>query len=290
MSIKTILVLRLILIFVLPVGYLDFAKSEELWAVGQEFKDCPTCPTMIVVPPGEFGMGAPPIDQGRPFAEGELRPVKISDSFAVGKFEVTIKEWSICVEALACPENEQMKLTRSDHPVTNVSWSEAMRFTKWLSKKTNRSYRLLTEAEWEYVARAGQGRKRFFGISLDQVCVFANLYDETAENSLEYGLKNLPCVDGYPITSPVGSFSPNSFGLYDTLGNVWEWTEDCQAILWRNAPTDASARVAGRCSMRAYRGGSWLSHPPKYIQIPDRYKYLGAREIDLGFRVARTLD
>lgn len=281
------IILSLILIFWSQL--IGTALSEGEYLPGDEFQDCASCPVMIVVPSGSFSMGGPPVDQGRPYAEGELRPVRIPKHFASGKFEITYKEWDACVIDKQCPEAKKDEWSDSTHPVVNISWKEAVQYTKWLSKKTKRPYRLLTEAEWEYVATGGISRARFLGIDRQNVCRFGNVYDYTAEEVLDYGLEVLPCNDRHGFSAPIGSFEPNHFGLYDTLGNVWEWTEDCQAILWRNAPTDASARVDGHCTHRAYRGGSWLSHPPKYLQISDRYKYLGAREIDLGFRIALTL-
>ncbi|OUT77689.1 MAG: hypothetical protein CBB82_05935 [Betaproteobacteria bacterium TMED22] len=269
---------------------INSVSAEERYFPGDEFKDCGDCPVMIVIPSGSFSMGSPPVDQGRPYAEGELRLVHIPNRFASGKFEITYKEWEGCVVDGQCPDAKKDDWSGETHPVVNISWKEAFQYTKWLSKKTGRPYRLLTEAEWEYVATGGISRARFFGIKAQRICDFGNIYDYTAEEVLDYGLDVLPCNDQYGFSAPIGSFKPNQFGVHDMLGNVWEWTEDCQAILWRNAPTDASARVDGHCTHRAYRGGSWLSHPPKYLQIPDRYKYLGAREIDLGFRLALTLN
>ena len=257
---------------------------------GDSFQDCTACPIMMVIPPGEYGMGGPPIDQGRPYAEGELRPVTIEKPFAVGKYEVTFEEWDECVRDGVCVKVEDQGWGRGKRPVISVSWGESVQYGKWLSKKTGKPYRLLTEAEWEYAARANGGRARFFGIPTEEICKYANLYDETAEAKLELGLDTIPCADGFEHTAPVGSYLPNNFGLYDMLGNVWEWTEDCHAKLWRNSPTDASARMDGDCMERAFRGGSWISHPPRYLQRQDRYKYLGGREVDLGFRVALSLD
>ena len=263
--------------------------AGDTYRPGDEFEDCEQCPVMVVIPSGSFSMGGPPVDQGRPYSEGELRPVLISEPFAVGKFEITYQQWEACVIDEQCPTAKRDDWSEDNHPVVNVSWKETLEYTKWLSKKTRKPYRLLTEAEWEYVATGGNNRARFFGLTPTQVCEFGNLYDQSAQRTLDYGLEALHCDDGFNFSAPIGSFKPNHFGLHDTLGNVWEWTEDCQAILWRNAPTDASARVNGHCAQRAYRGGSWLNHPPKYLQIPDRYKYLGAREIDLGFRIALSL-
>ncbi len=266
------------------------AQAQDKGTPGSEFQNCPQCPVMVVVPSGRYAMLMPPIDQGRPFDEGENRLVIISKPFAVGKFEVTFDEWDACVRDGKCAEVEDEGWGRGKRPVINVSWTEAVQYTRWLASKTGKPYRLLTEAEWEYAGRAGVGRARFFGIKPEDVCSYANLYDKSAEKKLEFGMDMLPCDDGFDVTAPVGSFKPNAFGLYDMLGNVWEWTEDCQAVLWRNAPSDSSARLDGRCSERAYRGSSWLSHPPRYIRSGDRYRFLGARYNDLGFRIALSLE
>lgn len=274
---------------ILAVGGSPTTQAQDDPKPGREFRDCPECPVMVVVPAGRYAMPMPPIDQGRPYDEGENRLVIITEPFAVGKFEVTFDEWDACVRDGKCAAANDEGWGRDKRPVVNISWTEADRYIRWLAKKTGKPYRLPTEAEWEYAARAGAGRARFFGIKPEDVCDYANVYDKTAEKSLEFGMDALPCDDGFDVTAPVGSFKPNAFGLYDMLGNVWEWTEDCQAVLWRNAPSDASARVKGKCSERAYRGGSWLSHPPRYIQVGDRYRFLGARYNDLGFRVTRGL-
>ena len=277
-------------LFFLLYAFLNSALGNDEYSPGNEFQDCELCPIMVVIPAGSFSMGGPPVDQGRPYAEGELRLVNIPHHFAAGKFEITYEQWELCVSEERCPAIKRDDWSTGQHPLANVSWKEASEYTKWLTKKTGRPYRLLTEAEWEYLATGGISRARFYGLNLVDICHFGNVYDQTAEMTLEYGLESIPCDDHFDFSAPVGSLKPNQFGVYDTLGNVWEWTEDCQAILWRSGPTDASARIDGHCSQRAYRGSSWLSHPPKYLQIPDRYKYMGAREIDLGFRVGVSLN
>lgn len=272
-------------IFALPL-----ALAQEPLRPGSELRDCPQCPVMVVLPAGDYDMGSPPIDQGRPYHEGEFRHVIISKPFAVGKFEVTFDEWDACVAAGQCAELEDEGWGRGRRPAINVTWTEADRYTKWLAQKTGQSYRLLTEAEWEYAARAGAGNARFFGLKPDAVCTYANVYDKTAHEEYEFDWKPFPCDDGFTVTAPAGSFKPNAFGLHDMLGNVWEWTEDCESGMWRNAPNDSSARMGGNCNERAYRGASWINYPPSYLRTSDRYKFIGARYNDLGFRVARSLD
>ncbi len=265
------------------------AAAQDVPAAGSEFRDCPACPVMVAMPTGVYGMGAPPLDQGRPYDEGELRRVEVTQPFAMGKFEVSFDEWDACVKEGACPAADDSDFGRGKRPVINVSWEDAGRYARWLAKKTGKPYRLPTEAEWEYAARAGAGRDRFFGIPLKSVCEHANLYDLAGKAAHEYEWEHVPCRDGYTETAPVGKFKPNAFGLHDMLGNVWEWTEDCMSAKWRGVRNDTGALIEGDCSMRAFRGGSWLNHPGYYIRFSDRYKFLGTRHSDLGFRVARDL-
>lgn len=263
--------------------------AQDLPAPGSEFRDCPNCPAMVVLPVGQYGMGSPPLHQGRPYAEGELRRVVVAEPFAIGKYEVTFDEWQACVGDKRCEVLKDEGWGRGRRPVINVSWEQAVAYTKWLSRKTGKKYRLPTEAEWEYGARAGVDRGRFFDLAAEKTCEYANLYDLTGKAATDYEWEHVPCKDGFAVTAPVGSFKPNAFGLFDMLGNVWEWTEDCMSAKWRGMRNDTSALMEGDCSQRAFRGGSWLSFPPYYIYFSDRYKFLGARHSDLGFRVARDL-
>ncbi len=267
-------------------GVLASAAADEAPA---EFRDCEDCPLMVVVPAGAFEMFTPPLTVGRPVDEGYLRKVNVREPFALGKYEVTFDEWEVCVRAGACPAANDSEFGRGKRPVINVSWRDAVAYTKWLSKKTGHRYRLPTEAEWEYAARAGAGSTRFFDLKPSQVCEYGNMYDEISKAEHGYEWEHLPCRDGFAVTAPVGKFKPNAFGLHDMLGNVWEWAEDCVHGRWRGAPDDTSAWPGGDCSERAFRGGSWLSHSPYYIYPTDRYKFTGARHNDLGFRVAREL-
>lgn len=268
-----------------PIGF--HASAQELPETGSEFKDCPKCPAMVVVPAGKFTMGSPPTELGRAYDEGIVRTVTIVKPFAVGKFEITFDDWDECVREKQCVAVADPGWGRGRRPVINVSWVQAVRYTKWLSQKTGKKYRLLTEAEWEYTARAGAEASPLFGIAPDRVCEYANLYDITAKEKHDLGWGNLPCDDGYVESAPVGSFKPNGFGLHDMLGNVWEWTEDCLNSSWFGAPVDGSAWERGDCTQRAYRGGSWIDHEPRYLRSIHRYRFFGARYNDLGFRVAR---
>ena len=228
---------------------------------GTVFRDCAVCPEMAVVPAGSFTMGSPWED------EGPQHRVTIGLPFAVGVYEVTFAEWDACVRAGGCggyrPEGEGWG--RDRRPVINVNWDDAQGYVRWLSRETGEGYRLLTEAEWEYVARAGTQTARYWGESESEQCRYGNGYDRTSHAEYAWDWNEpVACSDGYADTAPVGSFQPNAFGLYDVLGNVWEWTVDCWNDEYSGAPTDGSAWDVGDCSVRVLRGGSWSSseEPP----------------------------
>ena len=175
------------------------------------------------------------------------------------------------------------------HPVACVSWEDAKAYVVWLSGRTGKAYRLLTEAEWEYAARAGTTTRRFWGDDGDQSCAYANGADQTTKAQVpgwNYLIAN--CNDRYAYTAPVGSYRANAFGLYDMLGNVGEWMEDCWNENYNSAPTDGRDWTAGNCSQRVLRGGSW-SFNPQFLRAAYRFRLTSAnRYFYVGFRVART--
>ena len=181
----------------------------------------------------------------------------------------------------------------NQHPVVCVLYEDAQRYAIWLSRKTGKSYRLPTEAEWEYAARAGTTTARFWGDGRERACNFANVSDFTAAKALNWskGNKNevFQCRDGYVYTAPVGSFRPNAIGLYDMQGNVSQWTEDCYQGSYVGAPTDGSAVTSDDCKDRVIRGGSWRGNPGD-LRSANRFRTPADARIDyLGFRVGRTL-
>lgn len=230
------------------------------------FRDCSVCPEMVVIPPGSFTRGSPASD-GRP-AEIPQQVVKVGGPIAVGKFEVTFDEWDACVGEGGCSyEPDDRAWGRGRRPVIHVSWNDAKEYVRWLSQKTGRNYRLLSESEWEYAARAGTTTPYAYGnhVSPQQ----ANYYTRG--------------------TVPVGSFAPNSFGLYDMHGNVWEWTEDCWKPNYVGAPRNADPRISGDCGRRVVRGGSWDDYP-WFLRSAERSSGItSVRLNDLGFRLALTL-
>jgi formylglycine-generating enzyme required for sulfatase activity len=244
---------------------------------------------MVVVPAGSFEMRNAPWGPGHPHNEGFFYPVTFQQDYAIGKYEVTFDEWDLCVADGKCEAIDDAEWGRGRRPAINMSWSDAVTYTRWLSSKTGESYRLPTNSEWEYAARAGLGMNRFWGIPPTEVCKFGNVYDRSAHAEFEFEWEHLPCDDGRVVTAPVGSFEPNAFGLYDTIGNVFEWTEDCASPDWRGAPGNGKPWVSGDCSLRGYRGASWITNEPYYLVESNRFKFLGARDTDLGFRVVRDL-
>lgn len=267
---------------------------------GQSFRDCPDCPEMVVVPAGSFLMGSPQDEEGRDNDEddkagdgGEQRRVTIAQPFAVGKFEATFDEWDACVAAGGCQHKPgDQGWGRGRRPVINVSWDDVTKqYLPWLSQKTGKTYRLLTEAEWEYAARgvtrASARHSRFhFGDDDAALCGYAN----HADRSTSFSWKNETCSDGIgEKTAEVGQFKPNPFGLRDMHGNVWEWVEDCYADSYANAPRDGSATTLSDCSLRVLRGGSWYFVP---LYLRSAYRYWNPPDNRIsngGVRLARTL-
>jgi formylglycine-generating enzyme required for sulfatase activity len=249
--------------------------SPNAAKAGSEFTDCANCPAMIVVPAGKFIMGSPENQVGRNADEGPQREVRIAKPFAVSKYVVTFAEWDVCAVAKACPKVKD-EWGRGQMPVINVSWDEAKKYVAWLSQKTGKTYRLLTEAEWEYAARAGTTTRYYWGDDVGKNNANCNGCGSQWDNKQ---------------TAPIGSFKPNAFGLYDMAGNVWEWVEDAWHENYIGAPTDGSAwRQGGNTSRRAARGGSWNDNP-QILRVAFRSRGLtsGGRGYDFGFRVARTL-
>jgi formylglycine-generating enzyme required for sulfatase activity len=171
-----------------------------------------------------------------------------------------------------------------------VSWTDAKAYVGWLSQTTGKSYRLLSEAEFEYVARAGSSSRYGFGNDSAEICKFANGADQAAKLAgLPADAPYLNCRDGYPFTAPVGSLAANTFGLHDLIGNVWEWTEDCFYADYVSARLDGTARSDAVCPTRTVRGGDWFSAEASLRPAVRANANVDARHDDIGFRVARTL-
>jgi formylglycine-generating enzyme required for sulfatase activity len=283
---------------------------------GSVLRDCSDCPEMVVVPAGRFTMGAAPGEEEAenlhaPF-RGRSAPridVSIPGPLAVGKFEVTRAEFARFVAdtghatGSACRTFENGKyeeragrtwrapgFAQDDrHPVVCVSWDDARAYVQWLSRKTGKGYRLLSESEWEYAARAGTTTRRPWGDTAEAGCGYANIADASARRIMAGMTWGTACDDGHAFTSPSGAYRPNAFGLHDMLGNVLEWTADCWNENHAAAPPDGSARSTGDCTRRVLRGGSWDIVPEGSRSASRNRNTADDRNDNYGFRVARTL-
>jgi formylglycine-generating enzyme required for sulfatase activity len=228
-------------------------SSPTPWKVGYVFRDCSICPEMTVVPAGTFMMGLPPNETGDPDESPQHR-VTFGRQFAVGRFAVTFDEWDACVTAGGCNnwKPPDRGWGRGRRPVINVTWDDANSYVTWLSRRTGQSYRLINEAEREYVTRAGSSTPFWWGasISTDQANYDGNYIYGTGSKG-----------ESRKQTLPVDSFSPNPWALFQVHGNVWDWVEDCYNDSYVNAPTDGSTWTSGDCRRRAARGGAWDSGP-----------------------------
>ena len=226
------------------------------------------------IPAGSFRMGD--IQGGGNSDEKPVHRVRIK-AFLLGKTEVTFAQWDACVAAGGCsrkPSDEGWG--RGSRPVINVSWKDITeQFIPWLNKTTGKRYRLPTEAEWEYAARAGSETKYSWGNSIGRNKANCDGCGSRWDDSK---------------TAPVASFATNGFGLYDMHGNVWEWTQDCWNSSYRGAPSDGSAWLSGNCSLRVLRGGSWNNFPDVLRSAIRSWSSTDLRYYFDGFRLARTLD
>lgn len=257
---------------VLPLHMPETRKARR----GRVFKDCPECPEMVEIEPGSFFMGSPWTEQGPKSAEGPRRLVTIAQAFTVGRFEVTFDEWDGCLADGGCNGHRPSDngWGRGRRPVINVSWNDAQAYVKWVSEKTGETYRLLSEAEWEYAARAGTTSRYAWGDDI--------------------GIGNANC-DGCGSqrdnrqTAPVGSFEANALGLHDMHGNVSEWVEDSWRANYEGGPTDGTTWPGGDTSSRIVRGGSWRGSTDHLRSADRKWEGPFGRIDYVGFRLARTL-
>jgi formylglycine-generating enzyme required for sulfatase activity len=295
------------------------------------FKECDKCPQMVVLPAGSFTMGSDDNSIGSTDNNTLIHPkpneptmpgltpahtVTIPKLFAVGKFEVTVREYAVFANETGYDGSKcfMFDSTAKDfklhdqnswrnpgyqqsesHPVACINWSDAKAYVAWLSRTTGKRYRLLSEAEWEYAARAGTQTSYYFGDDSGLICEYANGADQTYEAALTPPSAAPPapstlCRDRFVYTAPAGSFLPNEFGLYDMYGNVWETVEDCANEGYSGAPTDGTAWLSGDCSRHIRRGGSFFLAAPILTSVARFGGVTNDRVGDVGFRVARTLD
>jgi formylglycine-generating enzyme len=272
------------------------------------FRDCPDCPEMVSIPAGEFTMGATSDLVARLPTEEPPHSVRIVKEFAIGRYEITRAQFAVfvrdtgyaiepgCVYWNLVRRNWDNDPKRSwqapgfpqdeDHPVVCVPWIAAKAYVEWLARRTGKPYRLPSEAEWEYAARAGTSTRWYWGEGLGVACEYGNVSDAAAKTSYAHWV-TFECDDGHPYTAPVGRFKPNAFGLHDVIGNAWEWTEDCWNESYRGAPKDGSSWLQGNCAKRVARGTSWLTGP-RFSRVTFRLDNIsGYRMVQFGFRVAR---
>lgn len=253
----------------------DGAAASSL-APKAVFRDCQNCPEMLVIPGGAFDMGtligpSVPKDSGQGLDESPQHPVTVR-KFALGRYDVTFDDWDACVADGGCPSlptPDDYAAGRGRRPVIAVSWQDAQVYAKWLSDRTKQAYRLATEAEWEYSARAGTTMKYYTGSTIDHM-------------QADFG-------DFIGSVEPVGAYPPNQFGLYDMAGNAWQWVEDCYVPTYKGAPADGSAWLAGDCLHRILRGGSWFNDAPQLRSAQRNTALLSDRPAHAGFRVARSI-
>ena len=307
-------------------GWAQMGSQEEVevvvprvrtLSIGDVIQDCPNCPELVVLPSGTFLMGS---EKGWDAYPAHM--VTIPQPLAVGRYEVTFSEWNSCVAEGGCQgyRPKDGGFGRGNRPVINVSWTDAQNYIHWLSMKTGKPYRLLSEAEWEYAARGGTQTSYFWGDSekREVVCTYANVRPcskvvpgrravveqktgsagtntHTEKVSREEVGSRQKGTMRRKGTLPVGSLRPNAFGLYDMIGNVWELTADCWNRNYDGAPTDGRAWQQGDCQGHVIRGGSWKDDSKGVINDFTSFirklawDNISWRENFIGFRVVRSL-
>ena len=277
--------------------------------VGAIFRDCLSCPDMVVLPAGSFAMGSPAAEVGRGDDEGPVHLVNVA-AFALGQREITRAQFAAFVKQTQYRTDEKCWTLENgtyaqrserdwrtpgypqedNHPVVCINWNDAQAYAAWLSHKTAKKYRVPSEAEWEYAARGNTGRARYWGDDPDAAGAYANTADQSAQAQIQGASSWLvhQCNDGFAYTAPVGSFKVNAFGLNDMLGNVLEWTADSYHPNYQDAPSNA--RVwQGDAVQRVLRGGSWNNSPRNVRAAMRDANQPDVRFSIFGFRVARQL-
>ncbi len=285
-------------------------------------RDCPQCPELVMIPAGEFLMGTAAENRlidprtGKPATnDGPQHKVTISTPFALGRYEVTVAEYARFVNATgyanagACMgfggDNRFVsskdinwrdigQIQSDTAPVVCVSYYDAVAYAEWLTDVTGETYRLPTEAEWEYAARAGSTSSYHWGADAADACEYANVRTVGAQSISQRQADSdvadgFPCDDGHPAAAAVGSFRPNAFGLHDMQGNAWEWVADCNHKNYEGAPTDGSAWLdaRGECAFGMIRGGSFLNRVERSSTTVRVGRPRSGRGTNMGFRIAR---
>jgi formylglycine-generating enzyme required for sulfatase activity len=257
---------------------------------GKVFKDCKDCPEMVVLPAGTFTMGTPEDEVGREPDEGPMHPVTFAKPFAMSRFQVTAGEWDSYVRQSGvkiangderpgreCVASKPRYPQGPRQPAVCMDFEDVQNYVAWLSKKTGHHYQMVSEAQREYAARAGSTGP------------FPFPFDEGKGYSIAQHANTYGPADGYSYSSPVGSYPPNTFGMYDMHGNVYEWTADCYNDDYVGAPSDGSAWLTGKCQFRRIRGNDW-GEAPVFSRSGNRNALVPDNRGDwIGFRVVRDL-
>jgi formylglycine-generating enzyme len=301
--------------------------AAETLKPGSTFKDCHTCPEMVVIPPGQFIMGSTAEETSREETpdrdaanEKPQHQVTIKYSFAAMKTEVTRKDFAAFIAETKHETGEGCKVwdkeanawgimdadsswqnpgfpQADNHPVVCVQWADAAAYASWMSKKTGKTYRLLSDAEFEWLLRGTPSGKalqtiRWWGDSREQACEYANVSDLTKAEVQKLDPNpstTFQCKDGHAYTAPVGSFKASPLGLHDLFGNAWEWVADCFHKTYDGAPGDGSARTEGDCSERLIRGGAWHADPWYIRSAKHDWAPPELNTARVGIRLARDL-
>jgi formylglycine-generating enzyme required for sulfatase activity/serine/threonine protein kinase len=272
---------------------------------GSVLRDCPDCPELVAIPAGAFAMGSPLADPLHRDRELPQHTVTIAKPFAIGRSAVTRQQFAAFARDTRLQTGGCSIYSRTgwrfdtkagwhspgfeqddNHPAVCVSWTEAQAYVDWLSRKTGHTYRLPSEAEWEYAARAGSTEGRIWGDGSQ--CENANAADQTTHGVSPY-LVAATCTDGFANTAPVGSLKPNAFGLHDMLGNAAQWTRDCWHPNYKGAPVDGSAWLDAKCNRRVVRGSAWSDAPDEVRTAVRYHQSPGDHEAGVGLRVVREL-
>jgi formylglycine-generating enzyme required for sulfatase activity len=271
---------------VAPAGPLP-PELEQTLKPKDTFKECDQCPAMITMPTGSFTMGSPASEPQRSPDEGPQQQIVIGRMFAVGRSEVSFDEWFACVAEGGCNAYRpgDYGWGAGKRPVINVSWKDAKAYVKWLSEKTGAPYRLLSEAEREYVARgctspSCPSTPFWFGKEIDP---------KRANYDWRFSYDGSAKAQPPRHTVATDASEANPFGLLHVHGNVWEWVEDCWNASLAGLPKDGAPRVTGDCSSRVLRGGAWSAEPKDLRSAKRNWELVGERRAEIGFRVARTL-
>jgi formylglycine-generating enzyme required for sulfatase activity len=261
---------------------------------------------MVVLPEASFMMGNSGAVADSLSSETPQHVVTMNSAVASGTTEVTLGEFRVFAEATSLESSGCTVLTDGEwnfdpaadwahpgypqadtHPVTCVSWNEAAAYSAWLSSRTGVEYRLPSESEWEFFSRAQTRTSHWYAETGIDACTAANIADRSALREYR-GWTTMDCDDGYVYTAPAGQFQANGFGIRDSLGNVFEWVEDCWNPDYAGAPVDGSAWLEGDCSQRVLRGGSWHTQPAFVTASFRNHFAVEHKSSTIGFRVMRN--